>query len=509
MSRRTAKRTQLNTAGPSPRESRERSEPRAWAWAAGVVGMVLVCFLLVPFSPRYGYFGDHDDFSRWGVQAVREGVLTLYDHAPPRVDAWYFINGEPIKRQRPVDRVCNYPPISAYIFWLNGFVHRAVDFSQTINTWWARAVFMTWGMIAHVIMALGVAAIVRRWRGGRAPFVAFLVTLFTPPIIYDVAFWAQTDAWLLAPAVWMLWALMERRWMLAGVCFGIMLGLKPQAVLFTPLWFVAAYGHRAWRGPLVGVGTSVGVVLLAALPFTLHSRFAWFEGSYYDNLVHAYPDTTLRAYNVWYIDLLQSEDRNSTRLLAGMQKDTWGKIFIFAGLAAIALAVGLRRKRSADVMLLAWTTVSMIAFVMLPTRVHERYIVLIFPFLVCCATLRPVLWPGVAILAVLSIVQMTHQQWLGPNPPERWGYFVQDQAEPAYQQIVKEFEAQGNPNIPSFETFLRVNHEQHAATRRERGLPFIEWALVITALVTSLYLALLILVRPISPPDASRSGASP
>ena len=81
-------------------------------WIGITLAALLLRIILLPYSPKITYPGDHDDFVRWAVQATDQGVLTLYDHAPDRRDmrVWDKNRQRWFTTQRQFDRVCNYPP---------------------------------------------------------------------------------------------------------------------------------------------------------------------------------------------------------------------------------------------------------------------------------------------------------------------------------------------------------------------------------------------------------------
>lgn len=476
------------TPEPAPARRGWRAVPPKYVLAA--LGGIAVYLLCIPFS-EYAYYGDHDDFLRWGIKAADDGVLTLYDSPPPRWPGRRQFGENWTHYERPVDLTCNYPPIAAYVFWLNGEVHKLADRDRIINTLASRSIFAAWGILASIIMAGGVAAMVNLVRPGRAAWWAFIITLCYPPLVYDTAVWTQTDAWLLAPATWMVYALMSRRWILAGVLWGVMLGLKPQAVLFAPAIVVAAAAHREWRRPAMALGCAAGVLLVAAGPFMIQSGMAWWENSYRKNLLEAYPDTTLRAYNVWYADLLITEDRDATATLAGVSKDTWGKVFLAAGLAALALAVW-RRRSEPGWAILAWTALSLLAAVMLPTRVHERYIVTSLPFIIAAAMCRPVIWLGLVPITAVALPQIMFYEWLKVKP-EAWQTFIEQQ-DALYQNYVAQHQARGIAPAPPMEVFVR---ESRRLFDKDRA-PYvaIEWMLVVFALLGSALTAWTMLRRP-------------
>jgi hypothetical protein len=451
---------------------------------------------VLPLSER-AYYGDHDDFLRWGIKAADDGVLTLYDGPPPRWPGRRQSAGQWVIYDRAVDLTCNYPPIAAYVLWMNGELHKRVDSQRIINTITSRALFAAWGVVAVVVMAAGVAAIVQLIRPPAA-WWAFVISLCFPPLVYDTAVWTQTDAWLLAPAVWMVRSLMQRRWLLAGVLWGVMLGIKPQAILFAPAIFVAAVAHREWRRPAAALACAAGVLLVAATPFMLKSGLSWFEHSYRRNLLEAYPDTTLRAYNVWYVDLLISKDRDATRTLLGLTRDAWGKGLLAAGLLALAVAVW-RRRSDPQWTILTWTALSLLASVMLPTRVHERYIVTALPFAIAAAMCRPMLWLGLAPVSIAAFAQITSYDWL-KVVPEYWGKFLA-QKELLYENFLLQKRSQGDSGVSTMDEFLEFSRSLYDHDRRKYVA--LEWGLTVLALAGSGLTACLMLRRT----KATRSHA--
>ena len=79
----------------------------------------------------------------------------------------------------------------------------------------------------------------REFASPMAGVLAFGATWFAPPLLLDGPFWGQTESWVLAPAVWMLIAMVRRAWLVAGICWGLALALKPSGLLFGPVWLYA------------------------------------------------------------------------------------------------------------------------------------------------------------------------------------------------------------------------------------------------------------------------------
>ncbi len=467
--------------------------PRGAGWLVGgslVLG-VLIRLYVVLLPPTPAMMWDHHEYICWGVLMDREGFVALYDHPPALHLMWSPRSGQRHVVSPGEERVCNYPPGTAYILYLDTKLLKLLDDTLASNTPAARVVFCAASMIGDVVLALGCFAIVGLSGRRMAAAVAFAVAILAPPLIVDSAHWGQTDSWVLAPAVWMVWAMMRKQWLAAGVLWGLALAFKTQGVLLAPVWLVALLLGPARRRIMAGAVVAGGVLVLAGLPFMFHSGLAWLHRGFLYNLLHAYKLTTLKAFNIWYVDLLLCENQDATVKLAGLAKDVWGKVLLLTGLGVTTLLLLTRyRSRRPDV-LLRFAAVLLLLVVLLPTRVHERYIVLPLPFLACTAALCRRLWWGLVPLLVAATFQITALDWL------RFGAdaWARHQTE-AIAKLTREYDAlreQLPPDEfatlpPPREQFERFRDQLREDVRRERAKRNVaprEWALTILEIVAA------------------------
>jgi Gpi18-like mannosyltransferase len=445
-------------------------------WIVATAVGLLLRVVLIPMGAKFPFVWDHDDFVRWGIQATDEGVLTLYDHPPPKWDVRIWQGDRWRVTQSEFEPVCNYPPLSVYLLQASGWVFKAISADRLVNTIASRAAFTGWSIVADFLLAWGCAVLVAHFRPGQAARWTYLLVLLAPPLWIDSMLWGQMESVLLAPAVWMIWALVRQRWVLAGGLYGLMVVLKPQAVLFIPVWGLAIVTARPFWRPLVALPVAAGVVLALGAPFTLHGGESWWHECYVKNLLEAYAKTTLNAYNVWYVDLLICGTDDALLPWLGIAKDAWGK-------AVLVLALGLgflwmlRRWRGAPAGLALWAALTLLACVILPTRVHERYIVLVVPFLIVAAMLWTRLWPGLSILLVVATIQVTWPAWLKAEAGqlaalERQALLV--------EQALIELPPEQHPKLLELKRQLEVGRRQTVMARAET-VGF-EWFITMLAL---------------------------
>ena len=385
------------------------------------------------FADTYSWPMDHVAYVRWAKQATSpdQGLLSMYTRPHGEGITVRIPGGREFVRVEKRE-IANYPPLGLYLIWLQGEVLRRLDPQMVANTVAARAVFHAIPLIGDMVLAIGVWMLCLCVFDRRTAVMATTVVYLIPPIWLDSCWWGQTDSWEMAPMVWIVWAMARRRWLTAGLLWGIALSLKPQAILLAPVWLFVGLSVLAVRRSVAGTERAKGelvrivaavlvavvVLNLAALPFWLTSGSAWFDQSYLRNLRDEQPYTTLKAFNIWYLDLLRTYDADATRPLAGLAKDTWGKVLTFAGLVLSAV-IAWRQRGSTARRILLFTGLWLLAVVMFPTRVHERYIVMCLPFLIVAAAAWRALWPGVVALIVVGCFQLTVYQWLA-EPADSW-----------------------------------------------------------------------------------------
>jgi len=461
----------------SVRTTSEPADPVGFFARVTVVGIAIRVAMVVA-SPRFGYFQDHDDLARWGLQAAEEGVLTLYDHPPKPADLRIPLEGGAwgIGR-REMDRLCNYPPLCVYLLGASGGIFKAVSSERLVNTFSSRASIAGWSFVFDILLAWGCASLTAQLSGGRSARRAYAWVLLAPPFWVVSSLWGQVDTWVLAPAVWMVRAMTAGQWGLAGLLYGVTAAIKPQAAAFIPVWGLAIFVTRsAWK-PIASLGVAALTLNVLALPFWLHSGAAWWRQSYQANLFeHSKGMTTLMAFNVWYLDCMLTGSVDEAARCLGLTKATWGQLAL-----ALALICGfvfvLRRWATDRGAYVLYCLLALLAFVMLPTRVHDRFILLVLPFLIVAA----VRWvrPTWLILLIAATGQVTWPQWLSASSAD-WQFFEKEQRE-KYAEVLAATPKAERASQPSLDEVLRSARAEYEL-RNEKTRP-IEWAVTLLSLI--------------------------
>lgn len=469
----------------SPRRNHRSPDIRQDSTGAGlaiiIISIVAVAIrvAMIALSPKMGYFQDHDDLARWGLQCVEDGVLSIYDHPPKPAELSVWTNQGQAIAQREMDRLCNYPPLCVYLLGASGAMFKATSPDRLTNTIYSRAPIGFWSVLLDLVLALGCAKLVAHYRGVAAGRWAYGIAILAPPIWLVSCLWGQVDTWVLAPAVWMLWAMVAGRWALAGVLFGVTAAMKPQAAALIPVWALALMTVRPHAAVIRAGFIAAATLFVIALPFTLHSGAAWWKQSYQANLFeHSKGLTTLMAFNVWYLVCLITGSVDETVRWLGMTRAAWGQVGL--GTALAAGFVWMIRRWGADGRgLIVWTALVMIAFVSIPTRVHDRFILLILPFVLVCCFLWKRVWPGFVVLLIVATGQVTWPQWLSAASID-WEPFARE-LQQNYDAQVSKLDPVARAAEPSFDAVLASARADYDA-RLSRSRP-IEWMLTLLGLL--------------------------
>jgi len=444
----------------------------ALAIVIAVAALGLVARLIsVAMAPQYSYLPDHLDNMAWSDYAFRHGPWRIYDapeYQPVPVRVTDPRSGRLVQGVQVAPHACNYPPGSAYLFWVQGaLLHAfggepvevrvpkrvrrqlpqmpAYNRMPVVNTPAARFADAAVGIIFDYLLAWGVAALVASLAGRPRPIaaaIAFALTLLAPPIFLDSAFWNQADSWVAAPLVWTLVWLVRRRLARAGLIYGLALMIKAQAILLAPVlgFVLLALRFRpggCWR-ELLGfwrfVAALLAAVILIAAPFMWVDRnepkdgpLRWFYRGYVDPLsAQAYARTTMNAFNIWWLDYLhQTQERGRRRdpasisdevEIAGLSKNTWGKVLLAGGIVLSFALCAWRMRWQPE----SWVVMSFLVLYctfLLPTRAHERYIYFCIPFAIALASLRKGWIPVLAVLLVTGTAEMTSFRWVRIGNP--------------------------------------------------------------------------------------------
>ncbi len=391
-----------------------------------VLGVLLRAAIGGLYMPLSGFGIDVGDFSAWAQRLASGGPGQFY--APG-----YF---------------GDYPPGYMYVLWLIGSV--GAWLRPVVGLLITPGLVKVPGILADAGVAWLLFSYCRRfgsrwlgsWSGERIGLVAAVIYMFNPGTIFNSSVWGQVDSVGALAAVGTLY-LLARGWTEAAAVGAVLAMLvKFQFGFLLPV--VAIVGikrHLLGRSSdpmqerradpvrvLSSLAAGIGSLFLLILPFGFSIWSPADPGhSLVDKFLEAtdtYKGLTINGFNLWRNPFTGLGNTlrwgcdvapptcgsgEGVAFMLGSTPVTWQLVgtLLFAAAALIALWQIARRDDPAG--LLVGALVLAVAFFVLPTRVHERYL---FPALALAAPLVARSWRWAVLYGVLTLSFFANVYWV-------------------------------------------------------------------------------------------------
>jgi dolichyl-phosphate-mannose--protein O-mannosyl transferase len=352
-----------------------------------ILGVGLLLRLL--FLGSTGFHNDVSSFESW--------MTTLRDYPP-----WQFYAKAGFS---------DYPPGYFVVLWL---LAKVAALFPTAGEPFLRALIKLPAIAMDLVNAGVVYLIVRRYAAQSVALVGAALLALNPAAIYVSSYWGQVD-----PVTWgfvliALWMILRSgdepgktipRITLAWLALAFSVLMKPQAttIAFLFLAYPFATSDAAAR-KLRLIGTSAGVVVAFALAGAVGLAFhpaadvyGWLFGRYAFGS-NVYPYNTVNAFNLYALRQPFWDSDGAALSVFGFSVGTlslWGIALV---VASTLLIVGRYLQRRDDRALLEGAMLCALAFFVLATRMHERYVygafLLAMPLI---AFGRGLIWPAIVL----------------------------------------------------------------------------------------------------------------
>ncbi|NDE01339.1 MAG: phospholipid carrier-dependent glycosyltransferase [Gammaproteobacteria bacterium] len=347
--------------------------------ALGILLRVIIAYVALP--PDAGFAADLNSFRAWASELGTRGPWGFYTRG-------IFVD---------------YLPGYMWILWALGSVGALITGSTDPGSLIKLPAILADGLL--VIATARLAADLGAPRRGQ--LIAAATIAFGPMIWLDSAVWGQVDSIGTAALLFSLSALIRGKTVRGSILAALAAVLKPQFGILIPVVAVLAFVRaRSTRDPwafVVAGLAGAATIALAALPFGLTlpdvlAKVAEAAGGY--------PYLSVNAWNPWaLIEVGGRAVVNATGWasdidplpLIGIPGVAIGSLGI-----ATAVLVTMRYVRT-DTAIRTVTAVAIlaIAFFVLPTRVHERYLFPAIPLTIALAAARPA-WRWIAVVTAVA-----------------------------------------------------------------------------------------------------------
>ncbi|MEW5757520.1 MAG: phospholipid carrier-dependent glycosyltransferase [Pseudomonadota bacterium] len=336
----------------------------------------------------------------------------------------------------PKDYFIDYPPLYLYVLGVVGWIGRAFSLADT-------PLMVAVLKLPPILMDLAVSALMlaylRHRFGGILPWLLAGLFAFNPTVIFDSAFWGQTDVVYCAMVLVSLLLMERQRMVPAGMLLAAAFAMKPQALVFIIFYIVFVFRYYPLRTVAVSGLASVATFVAVILPFAYNRPLLWIV-DLYRNTAEGYSFLSVNAFNFWGM-LGLNWGRSDTVGLFGLDLGVWAVIVPVAALAAVigVLLIGPRRdgiipgeyggkaagsRWQPESLFPAFFLLAFAFFVFFP-RMHERYL---FPVLLFMLPLLPMarrmqwiyLATGILLLANMAYIFVYYIYMNAIPPADGW-----------------------------------------------------------------------------------------
>ncbi len=360
---------------------------KAHRWLAAMLLAGLLLRLVMATFPRFEF--DTNLFAYYSERLATE---------PP----WDFYDGIP----RPF-----YTPGYLYVWWALGELRQLFGFNASQFQYILK--------LPPIAADLGAAALLYVMLDGSRPLVrngAAALYVFFPPVLFLSAVWGQTDSVLALALLASVYFIARDRPMSGALTFTVGFMIKPiayAALPFLAVWIMRRHPPAVWARI---TAASLGLALLLMLPFFSYRVWEFFDQLKFMSTFD--PNNSGFTYNFWQMfGFWRMGFRPDSIEEFGLPTRYWG--FILYGIAAL-LIIAATWRRSGTGALALGTALSVLAYFLFVTRMHERYG---FSFLLLCLTAAALNRSRLllAVFLVVGTVNLANFYWAyGFFQPNSW-----------------------------------------------------------------------------------------
>lgn len=343
----------------------------------------LALFVRLVFVPHPGFLADIAYWKWWTKDSAQHGLV----HTVTQTGI-------------------NYPPLYLVVMKATGHVYSLFGNLNDDKTYWDKSnlLFLFLIKIPYIAADLAIGYLIYdslrkqfKFKTIVLPFsnlnldlslVASALWLFNPGVIYNSAVWGQTDSLGVVPILLAYLLAISGRPIFAGALTGVALFLKAQSIPLTLFLYLYLYLRYGLPTAVKSVAAAVFAGLAVTLPFFLTHTMDRIVATIL-NSVGYFPWASLYAFNLWWLVIrgvsFQFPDQT---ILAGLWTyRTVGFTLFWTAFAILAFVLwrtkrgnGLIYKDELANRFILSTPLLILSMFLLPTEIHERYLLPFFAF---------------------------------------------------------------------------------------------------------------------------------
>jgi Gpi18-like mannosyltransferase len=260
-------------------------------------------------------------------------------------------------------RTSDYPPLYMYILFLIGKLASI----PAISSYYPLLLKLP-SIMADVATSYLIYRLARKYLSLELSILLAAFYIFNPAIFINSTFWGQVDSFFTLIVAGAVWALAEKRAVLAGALFTAAVLMKPQGIIFLPVLCFELVRQKNLEYFLQAAAGALGTAALVVLPFALHQDALWIF-KLYAQTIGEYPYASINAFNLF--SLLGANYKSDGAVWFFFSYHTWGLIFI---VLVTAYSWFIYSKGKSMAFIPAAALMQIAGVFTLATGMHERYL---------------------------------------------------------------------------------------------------------------------------------------
>jgi dolichyl-phosphate-mannose-protein mannosyltransferase len=385
----------------------------AKSFSQRIIWVFVLAFLLrlvLIFGP---YHGDINSHLAW-VSFIRNfGLRGFYESF--NISAVSFPNYPPLAIFSFLSVDFLYQKLFSFFWWLN--INLAI-FPSFFIPWFKEhgpAAFMK---LPAVLADMGIGILIYyflRKQKRQLALLGSVLFLFNPAVFYLSGLWGQIESLVVFFLFLSFILLLEKKSLWGIVAFLLSLMVKPSALIFLPVVLILFLRNKVdFRLFLKTLVSVLALIFFLSLPFFSKEPFSWFF-KFYSNIISGPKEMfylSANAFNFWSLLFGLGNIADKITFKEILAYRTWG-IFLSLPLVLVIL-IKLWQTKKANKVFQASLLITLVIFLFM-TRMHERYLFPIIPFLSVLAIINSIRFRWVYLFFSLSFfLNLYHNWWVPP-----------------------------------------------------------------------------------------------
>lgn len=372
-----------------------------------LIPIFILAFVLRFISAHWAYHGDLNNNLSWGQIGFNEGFINYYER-----ESWPF-------------SAPNQPPLTIFMFTtLFGIWKRVLDLSWILNnniSFFPSSFIWYWELNGQTILAklpsifadLAIGYLIihffKKDKKQKLGILLSTIWLFNPITWYNSSIWGQTDSIVNLFGLISFYYLLKKNIVKSAFFLTVSLLFKGSLAIFVPIFITFAIFQK------IKLESYIKSVILCSLFIVMVSIFfhpyidlpVWFINLYKNRIFTGEIGfLTANAFNFWW--LVDPGRTKDSILYFGIPARAWGYAIVFT--IFFVSFYKLRKKVTKISLLYVFSIVGLATFSFL-TKIHERYMYPLFPFLTLLIGYVPKLALVYGILSLTYLLNMYHMFW--------------------------------------------------------------------------------------------------